>query len=160
MAASDILHLLRDNDFLHGISEDALRQIGAVSREVNFAKGSVIFREGDPATKMYLVVKGNVSVEICAPGVGCRRIMTVGDGELLGWSPVLEQSQLTATARALAPTSAIEINASQILAICEHDPRFGFELMRRAARALAKRLNATRLQLMNVYGSQMPESEN
>ena len=60
--------------------------------------------------------------------------MTVGEGELLGWSPVLEQSQLTATARAFAPTSAIEINASQILAICEHDPRFGFELMRRAAR--------------------------
>jgi CRP/FNR family transcriptional regulator, cyclic AMP receptor protein len=84
----------------------------------------------------------------------------VGEGELLGWSPVLEQSQLTATARALAATTAVEINASQILTVCEHDPRFGFELMRRAARALAKRLNATRLQLVDVYGNQMPESEN
>ncbi len=133
MAASDILDVLRDIHFLEGIPEESLRQIAAVSREVSFAKGSVIFREGDPAAKMYLVVSGNVSIEICAPGIGCRRIMTVGEGELLGWSPVLEQSQLTATARALAATTAVEINASQILTVCEHDPRFGFELMRRSA---------------------------
>jgi len=36
---------------------------------------------------MYLVVNGNVSVEICAPGIGCRRIMTVGNGELLAGRP-------------------------------------------------------------------------
>jgi CRP-like cAMP-binding protein len=159
MATPDMLAQLRDLEFLEGIDDQLLTRIAEISRVVDFAAGAVIFREGDPATKMYLVAEGNVSIEICAPGVGCRRILTVGSGELLGWSPVLEQTQLTATARALIPTKAIETNASQLLALCEHDTRFGYELMRRAASALAKRLNATRLQLVDVYGSQMPESE-
>ena len=159
MATPDLLAQLRDIEFLDGVEDKLLTQIAEVSRAVDFAAGAVIFREGDPATKLYLVIDGNVSIEICAPGVGCRRILTVGPGELLGWSPVLEQTQLTATARALAPTKAIEISASQLLTLCEHDTRFGYELMRRAAGALAKRLNATRLQLVDVYGSQMPESD-
>ena len=40
--------------------------------------------------------------------------------------------------------------------LCDHDPQFGYELMRRTALALAKRLSATRMQLVNVYGDQLP----
>jgi CRP-like cAMP-binding protein len=69
---------------------------------------------------------------------------------------VLEQTRLSATARALEPTRAVRLNGKQVLAQCEHNPRFGFEFMRRAALALANRLNATRLQLLNVYGDAMP----
>ena len=117
-----------------------------------FEKDDVIFREGDVAEHIYLITQGNVSLEICAPSVGCRRILTVGKGELLGWSPVLEQPRLAATARTLSPTKAAKISGGQILALCEHNPRLGFEFMRRAALALAKRLNATRVQLLDVYG--------
>ena len=77
----------------------------------------------------------------------------------MAWSAMLGQAQLTATARALADTRAIEVNAGQLLAICEHNARFGYELMVRAAGVLSKRLNATRLQLVDVYGSQMPDSD-
>ncbi len=159
MATPDLLAQLRDVEFLQGFADDLLGKMAEMSRLVDFPSGAVIFREGEPATKVYLVTSGNVSIEICAPGVGCRRILTIGSGELLGWSPMLGQSQLTATARALADTSAIEINAGQLLTICEHNSRFGYELMVRAAGALSKRLNATRLQLVDVYGSQMPDSE-
>ena len=46
--------------------------------------------------------------------------------------------------------------AGQIVTMCEHDPRFGYVFMRRAALALAKRLSATRMQLLDVFGGQMP----
>ena len=85
------------------------------------------------------------------PGRGCTTIQTIGPGELLGWSPVLGSPLMTATSRVLAPATLVALNAGQILAVCEHNPRFGMEFMRRTAQALAVRLNATRLHLLDVY---------
>lgn len=150
------IEILRDIGFLHGIDDELLERIDSVGEIVDFKAGSVIFREGDVAENIYLITEGNISLEICAPSVGCRRILTVGQGELLGWSPVLEQSRLTATARSLGPSQAVRISGRQMLALCEHDPKFGYEFMRRAALALAKRLSAARLQLLDVYGAEAP----
>jgi CRP/FNR family cyclic AMP-dependent transcriptional regulator len=155
---SEIQEVLRRLRILDGLDEEHLVQLADVAEQVQFAEGEVIFREGDPATDVYLIVDGSVSLEVCAASVGCRRILTITEGELLGWSPVLDQTRLSATARALEPTRAVRLNGKQVLAQCEHNPRFGYEFMRRAALALANRLNATRLQLLNVYGSAMPTS--
>jgi len=153
---SEMQEVLRRLRILEGLDEEHLSQLADVAEQVQFEEGEVIFREGDPATDVYLIVDGSVSLEVCAASIGCRRILTVTAGELLGWSPVLEQTRLSATARALEPTRAVRLNGKQVLAQCEHNPRFGFEFMRRAALALANRLNATRLQLLNVYGNAMP----
>lgn len=141
--------------FLQELPEALLSQFVAISHIEQFPAGTVIFRQGEAARTIYLVCEGHVSLEICAPGVGCRRILTVAPGELLGWSPVLGQDRLTATARALDATKALAVDGRQILAVCEQNPRFGYEFMKRAAIALSQRLNSTRLQLLDVYGGQM-----
>jgi hydrogenase maturation protease len=156
MNDKSVLETLRDVGFLRGIGDEYLNQIAEIAEREEFPEGKIIFHEGGPAQFIYLIVSGNVSLEIAAPGVGSRRILTVGVGELLGWSPVLEQARLAATARALTPTQVVKISGQQVLTMCEHNPRFGYDVMRRAALALAKRLSATRMQLIDVYGSQMP----
>ena len=155
---SDVFSALRGMQALDGMRDEHIQQLATIAEDIAFPSGAIIFREGDPAADVYLLVEGSVSIEICAPSVGCRRILTVGEGELLGWSPVLEQAKLTATARTQSPTQAIRINGQQLLALFEEDPRFGYEFMRRAALAVAKRLSATRLQLLNVYGTEMPRT--
>jgi CRP-like cAMP-binding protein len=90
------------------------------------------------------------------PGRGPTQFQTIGSGELLGWTPLLGPGPMTATARALTPTQLVVINAAQVLALCTHDPKFGYELLRRTARALARRLAATRLQLLDVYRDLLP----
>ena len=156
MNESELLSQLRDLRFLQDIEDEYLEKIAAVARRVRFPAGKVIFHEGEPVAQVYLIVRGSVSLEFCASGVGCTRVMSVADGDLLGISPLLEQSRMAATARAITETEAIVLNAGQLLTLCEHNPRFGFEFMRRAALALAKRLNATRMQLVNVYCTQSP----
>lgn len=151
-----VIEALRGISVLEGLSDEHIEQLATIGECVEFPANALIFREGDHATDVYFVVEGDVALEICARSHGCRRILTINAGELLGWSPVLEQTRLTATARTLTPTHAVKINGRQILALCEHDSRFGYEFMRRAALALAKRLSATRLQLLDVYGKEMP----
>jgi CRP-like cAMP-binding protein len=151
----ELLPTLRSLHLLQEFPDELLLQLSTISRIEEFQAGAVVFRQGDTASTIYFVAEGNVSLEICASGVGCRRILTVAPGELLGWSPVLAQERMTATARALSATKVIAVDALQIRAICEQDPQFGYEFMKLAATAIAQRLNATRLQLLDVYGGQM-----
>lgn len=153
--SDDVLAKLRGVDLLDELPDELLSPLAAISCVEEFPAGAVIFRQGDAAETVYLVTEGNVSLEICAPGVGCRRILTVAQGELLGWSPALDLDRMTATARALTMTRTVAADGRQLLAICEQHPRFGYEFMKRAALALSRRLNATRLQLLDVYGGQM-----
>ena len=159
MSQVSMAETLRELGFLQGISDEYLAQIAIVAERLSLPESKLVFREGEAAADVFLVLHGSVSLEICAPGVGCRRILTVGSGELLGWSPLLGQLRFTATARTLTSTELLKIHAGQLLTLCEHNPRFGYEFMRCAAQALAKRLNATRMQLLDVYGQAMPTSD-
>lgn len=156
MNETNILEMLRDIAFLREVEDEYLEQIAAMAKIVDFPEGKLIFREGEPASEIYLIISGSVSLEVNAPGIGCKRILTIDQGDLLGWTPILEQTRLSATARALSSTRAVAIDGGQILTLCVHNPRFGYEFMRQVALELARRLSATRMQLLDVYGSQMP----
>jgi CRP-like cAMP-binding protein len=146
---------LREVRFLHDIDNEHLKRIAEVTRLRDVPEGQVIFRQGDVPQDVFLVVSGSVALDIAVNG-GQKRIMSVGPGEILGWSALLEQTQMTATATALAPTCVAEINTQQLLAICRHNPRLGYELLRRTSLALASRLSATRMQLLDSYGAPLP----
>lgn len=151
-----LIDALQNSRFLHDISREHLEHVANVAKLRDFDELEVVFREGDAAQHIYLVVFGNVSLEICAAGVGCKRVLTIGPGELLGWSALLEQTRMTATARTLEITRVVEIDAAPLLMVCESDLEFGYEIMRRTMLALAKRLSATRMQLLDVYGAHLP----
>ena len=152
----DMLDTLRNVYFLHDIEEAHLRQVASIAQTRVVPAGSVLFREGQDHRDIYLVLEGAVALEVRVSGRETKRLQTVGKGELLGWSPLLGQVEMTATARAMQPTRLVSIDATQLLALCEHNPRFGLEFMKRTAQALSKRLSATRLQLLDVYNDELP----
>jgi len=153
MVPLDVLKGLR---FLQDIPDAYLQELAPLAELKDLPTHTVVFREGQTSASIYLVVEGSIAVEVCIPGRGCTPVVTVGAGELLGWSPILGSGVMTGTARVLTPARVVVMNAAQILALCEHNPRFGLEFMRRTARALAVRLNAARLQLLDVYRQELP----
>lgn len=158
MSDSDqIFEELRKLEFFRGIADEDLQRLASISRRVDFAAHHDIFREYEPAKEVYMITRGKVSLVICAPNVGCRQLMEVGPGELMGWSSLVGQSRLSDTARTLTASEAIAIDGERLLALCTEEPRFGFEFMHRVAQTLTKRLNATRLQLLSMGGLQLPE---
>lgn len=152
MEKQQILNILREVNFLQDVDDEHLDKLAEIAQLVSYDENVVVFRDGDPAENIYFVTSGGVSLEMCAPGSGCRRILTMGPGELVGWSAVLGQSRLTATARAMNSTSLVQVHAGLLHTLCEHDTALGYEIMRRTALALAKRLSATRIQLLDLYG--------
>jgi CRP-like cAMP-binding protein len=153
---ADIAQILRGVEFFRDIADEYLQRVAGISKIVEFPARHDIFREHEPAKDVYILIRGRVSLLICAPPVGCRQLMEVSDGELIGWSPLVGRSRLSDTARTLTPTKAVAMDGEQILALCEKDARFGFEFMQRAAQTLASRLSATRIQLLKTGGEHLP----
>ena len=107
MTRDELLELLRGLRFLYDIEVNDLDRLASLSRGIQLPEGAVVFREGDVINEIFLVHSGNVALEICAPSVGCKRILTAGEGDLLGWSPLLGGTALTATARTLTAATVV-----------------------------------------------------
>ena len=137
--------------FCKGLSKEYMNQLISLGEFRTYEPGQCLFLEGVTSTEVYLLVEGKAALEESLPGREPMRVQTVNAGELLGWSPVLGLGCMTATARALTPARALALNAAKILALAEVDPKFGQDFMRRTATALALRLNATRLRLLEAY---------
>src|SRR5262245_17509879 len=126
MSEPNLQDILRDLHFLRDVPEEDLARLASMARLESYPASVVLFREGAVLNRIFLVVDGTVALEIRGGARGGRRILTVGAGELLGWSPMLGQAPMTATARVLTPARVVSIDAGQLLALCHHQPRFGF----------------------------------
>ncbi|MEQ8785197.1 MAG: cyclic nucleotide-binding domain-containing protein [Pirellulaceae bacterium] len=157
MTDSIALKSLHDIAFFGDLSDAHIAKLADISREVEFARGDTVYREGHVGSDIFVVVSGALSVVICTASAGCRHISTAGPGELVGWSPVLRRPLVTARVQALEPTKTIAIDAQRLNRFCEEDAEFGYQLMRRIAEVLADRLSGTRLQLMDACGQHLPK---
>ena len=149
--------MLRQMDFFHDFTDEHLQRLAAICEEAEFQTHQQVFQEHDPADQVYLVVSGKLSLVICAPKVGCRQITEATPGELVGWSPLLGRPRLSDTATALAPTKLLMFNGSELLKLCDDDHELGYRFMKKTAMVLGERLGATRVQLFNACGLNLPQ---
>jgi CRP-like cAMP-binding protein len=129
-------------------------QLGTIvgcAANVKFAAGELIFREGDPADTFYILRKGKVAVEITIPGRGQVTIDTADGDEVLGWSWLFPPYRAHFDVRALTVVQALALDGACLRGKFERDTALGYELMRRFAPVLIQRLEATRLQLLDIY---------
>lgn len=127
--------------------------IGGCARNRAFGAGELIMREGGAADAFYLLREGVVAIETFVPHLGSRTIETLGAGELLGWSWLVDPYRVAFDARALTPTRAIELDGACVRHKLEQDPALGRDLLRLVAAVVIARLQATRMRLLDLYGS-------
>lgn len=144
--------LIAEHPFFQGMKAGHLELLARAAREVKFAAGDIVFREGDGAGQFFLLRTGRVLLDTHAPGREAVRIQTLGPGDALGWSWLFPPFVWHFSATALEPTTAMAFDGARLLAACERDSALGYDLMKRVARVMMLRLQATRLQLLDVYG--------
>ena len=150
---TELKEVLAGMAFFEGISEEHLDAIATCASEVRFDAGTMLFEEDDVADAWYLITDGAVALELEVPGRGHHVIQTVHDGDVTGWSWLFPPYRWVFGAQALDPTRAIRFDAEALRKKQEADCTLGFELYSRFANVLAGRLQATRLQLLDVYGN-------
>lgn len=147
-----IAELTAESHDFAGLDARYLELISGCGSTAHFRAGERLFRTGDAAERFYLVRHGRVALELYAAGHQPLTIQTLQDGEIAGFSWLFESYQWMFDARAVADTSAIAFDAVCLRGKCEADHELGYQLMRRFAGIALGRLQATRLQLLDVYG--------
>jgi CRP/FNR family transcriptional regulator, cyclic AMP receptor protein len=145
--------LLAEHPFFKGIEARHLQLLVGCASNVRFNAGEFLFREGEDANTFYVVRFGRVSVEVYNPQKGGITIQTLGEGDILGWSWLISPYQWHFDARASELTRAIALDGKCLRGKFENDRDFGYELLKRFSGIMASRLEATRVQLLDVYGS-------
>ena len=127
--------------------------------EQQFRPDEIIFREGEPANRFYLINWGEVALEAKCPGDGVVHIQTLRVGDVLGWSWLFAPFAWNFQARALKETRVIACDGGHLLVKSEDDDEFGHELVKRLAYVTIQRLQETRKQLVRLQSTISGKSE-
>jgi CRP-like cAMP-binding protein len=145
-----LLSVLQSQPFASDFSPPQLEKLAALAKSMRFPSQHVFFREGDDCSDFYLILSGMVALEIVAPSRPFR-IETLGAGDEFGWSSVLVDQGKLFQARALEDVEALLFQGHELRAMCEQDTSFGYRLLRRLLGVVSQRLQATRLQVLDIY---------
>ncbi|MEJ0097206.1 MAG: cyclic nucleotide-binding domain-containing protein [Bauldia sp.] len=144
--------IVREHRFFADLDDATLELIAGCARNVVFKAGEYLFHTGDPADEFYLVRHGRVALDVVAPGRSAVTFQTVGPDELVGVSWLLPPYRWMHDARAVDLVRAIGIDARCLRDKCDADHDVGYEMMLRFVPLLVSRLQATRMQLLDIYG--------
>lgn len=151
-AARTMREVVADCPCFAGLSDAQLRTLAGCAANVAFAAEEMIFREGGAADAFYLLRHGDVSLELRVPGRSSALVQTLRPGDVLGWSWLFEPYRWHFDARARTPVRATAFDASCLRRKVAADHEFGYQLMQRFAAIMLERLQAARLQLLDLYG--------
>lgn len=141
---------LAGHPFVQGLEPQYIDAFAGMARLVEFAARDIIFAEGAPADTFYLVRSGVVALQVDAGSAFPRTIQHITEGSALGWSWLFEPYVWQFDAVAQTPVRTIAIDAEGLRQKFRADPICGYYVMGRVAELMAKRLHATRHQLLNV----------
>ncbi len=144
---------IAERPFFAEMSAAHLDVVEAAATRVRFDAGTTIFQEGGEAAAWYLVIDGVVTLEIDVPGRGPHILQTLHEGDVLGWSWLFPPYRWSFDAYARTDVEAICFDAAALRTAKQRDPSLGYDLMQRFAQVLVQRMQAARLQLLDIYGN-------
>jgi CRP/FNR family cyclic AMP-dependent transcriptional regulator len=144
--------ILSAHPFFQHLEPQHVELLVGCAANVRFDAGQFLFHTGEEANQFFLIRQGTVALELAAPGRPPLTLQTLGEGEILGWSWLIPPYYWMFDARAVEPTRALALDGKCLRTKCEADHDLGYELLKRFAHIMEQRLQATRLQLLDVYG--------
>lgn len=152
MIKHELHEILKENTFFSDLPEDDLLVISGCASNVVFKAGEFLAHEGDPASSFYLVRQGKLQLQQLFPGKGPQTVQTIGTGDVVGWSWLLEPHRWAFDVVASEDTRLISLDGTCLRKKCEDNHSLGYRMVKKFAGVLRQRLHATRLQVLDVYG--------
>ncbi|MDF1842685.1 MAG: Crp/Fnr family transcriptional regulator [Rubripirellula sp.] len=138
------IDLLRQMDLTAGLSGPELSELAKIARHTDLPPASVVFREGQNQSVIYWVVDGAITLETTGARLKPIVLLTVGPGEVLGWSALVGDSRMTARASTVTNTRLIGFPADDLKKLCDKNHELGYRVMNSIAENLSRRFHATR----------------
>lgn len=151
MIQPNLLKMLSETRFAEGLRNEHLQGLCRAARLLRISANELLFKEGQIEDELFVVSSGHIRLSMNVPGRGEVSFLTAGPGDLVGWSGVISDGRMTATAVAAEDSVLIALSGRRLGELCQSEPDLGYELMFRIAQVLSQRLLSTRLQLLDLF---------
>ena len=144
--------MLAEQPFFNGMEVAHLQSIADCSRLERYDAGSLLLYQGEEADAAHLLLEGSVALELTVPGREPLVVETLAAGELVGASWLLPPARVHFDVRASNGVTSLRIGTGCLRRAMEQDSSLGYVFCRRFMAVVVRRLQATRLRLMDLYG--------
>jgi CRP-like cAMP-binding protein len=134
------------------LGEQDQAELRSVMSETSLRRGEILFNEGDPGDRLYVLTDGKVKLGHTAPDGRENLLAVLGPGEILGELTLFDPGPRSTTATAVAPTHLLELQHNDLMTFLDTRP----ELAKHMLRALAQRLRRTNTALADLVFSDVP----
>ena len=134
-----------------GLSPHAIGRLSEFASAQTYEAGDVVMREGDESHPFGIVTAGRVALRLLVPERGTMTILTVEPGDVVGWSALVPPFRATSTAVAVEPTRMVQFDVPALRKALREDAALAATVYPRVLEAVARRLGATRHQLLDLY---------
>lgn len=153
MPADELVAAVKQHPFMRGLSIDYVRLIAGCGRVRDFDPGDYLWRQGNRTIEAFLILTGEIALEITVPHEGKLLFESIRSGEVAGCTALTYDARWGFDGRATTPVHTIAMNATALRGALRRDHELGYQIHSRCAKALGKRLDASRLRLVESHGS-------
>ncbi len=141
----------------HGVRPHTRAVLATLAESRTIPAGEVLMREGEPSDFLAVVLEGRLGLRVRVPERGPVTILTVEPGDVVGWSAVVPPYRATSTGIALVDTDLARFDGPRLRAALDDDESLAAEFYPVLLRAVARRLEGTRLQLLDLFSQRYVE---
>ncbi|MBA3728990.1 MAG: Crp/Fnr family transcriptional regulator [Actinobacteria bacterium] len=135
---SERVRLLENAPLFSVLHPEDLRTLATRFHSVRYRRGEVVFREGEPAERLFVIGEGKVKLTISSAGGGELLIGVLGRGQIFGELAVIDRGPRAMNARAMEEALVYALNADLFWTILENRPALARRLLELMARRLRR----------------------
>lgn len=138
-----MIDLLKKIALFENLSEKELEKIVRICEKKTCAAGEVVFKEGDPGDRCYIITAGSVRISKFIPNIGEEALAVFKPGEYFGEMALVDNYPRSANAIANEDAKLFAVNKADLENILNSDRDLGYKLLWTFTRTLSKRLRET-----------------
>jgi CRP/FNR family transcriptional regulator, cyclic AMP receptor protein len=138
-----MLDFLKKVHLFESLSTPELEKIEKISAMEAFAKDAVIFKEGDPGDRCYVITNGDVRISKFIPNIGEEALAVLKPGDCFGEMALIDKFPRSAHAIANSDVAVLAITKADLDKMLIMDRELGYKLLWAFTKTLSKRLRET-----------------
>jgi CRP/FNR family cyclic AMP-dependent transcriptional regulator len=137
--------LLKQYPLFSDLNEAQLHAVAQLCESECFYPNHTLFEEGQPGTRIFLLIEGEVELLFMIDEAGPTRIGLSKTGEIIGCPTLIPPYTHTATARSLTPIEVLAIDVVRLRELFKQDCALAVSILQHLIQALLDCLMDLRL---------------
>jgi len=152
---ADFIELLKGIAIFQDLDEGELERVSEICRTQDFVSGEVVFKEGEPGNRLFLVIDGEVRISRMIPGSGEEALAILKKGALFGEMAVFDRSERSTDAIANGGCTLLSIARSDFELLLDFNRELAYKVLWACTRLLSTRLRSTNDSLRSFLAMSM-----